>query len=145
MNEETHVPRFQLDDANRRGDNYQAKYLAVQVKLDKFTMRDAVNDALSGLDPNTADVDNLRAVLEGRNLRVADDRAIVDFDGVTCTPKEAVELMQGQPDKYSVLFNRPKPKAPTKQDLHMQMLRDMPMDNFIRYKKRRGNDYLTPE
>lgn len=150
-NTDSRVPKFQLDDANRRGDNYQAKYLAAQVKLDKFTMRDAVNGALSGLDPNTADVDNLRAVLEGSNLRTDGERAIVDYrEGdqiLVMSPQEAIARMQAS-ESHSNLFNRTKPREPTPQEKHLAWLQTLTPAQFNAYREKRrkaGGDYLSPE
>jgi hypothetical protein len=142
MDDDTRVPRFQLDDAIRQRDKYQQKYLEAQAKLDRHTARESVRDALTGLGPD-ADVDNLRAVLEGRNLRAESDKGLIDFDPgdgkiLTVTPAEAVEMMKGLPEKFGNLFSKPRPKEPTKAELFAARVKDMPMDKYMRERERPG-------
>jgi hypothetical protein len=143
MDDETRVPRFQYEEANRRGDRYQAKYLAAQARLDKYVMKEAVSEALAGFDPSQSDVDNLRAVIENSNLRCDGDNAICDFDAgdgkvLTVTPAEQIKMMQAQPERFGVLFDRPKPKEPSKQDLRNKEIGSMSMTQYMRQRSQPG-------
>jgi hypothetical protein len=145
-----YVPRQSYDDAVKRGNVFHERASTLQARLDTYTVRDAVSEALTGVDPNQSDVTNLKAFLEGSNLRVADDRAIVDFDAgdgkvLTMSPKEAIELMRSQPEKYGNLFDRPKPPEPTKQEVHNAKLAAMTPRQYMAYRQRRGDDFLSPE
>lgn len=134
------VPEYQYRDAVARGDRYQQRYIETQTKLDKHTMRQGVDDALRDL-PDTADVDNLRTIIEGANLRVVDDRPIIDYtiDGqsMTATPREIIDLLSTR-DDHANLFRVEKPKEPTPQEQRNAEIAGMPMDQYLKQRKRPG-------
>lgn len=147
-NTDGRVPKFQLDDAVQRGDRYAQKYIEAQAKYDKLAARLAVDDALAGL-PDQADVANLRDILKGSNLRCDGERVIVDYregdQTLTLSPQEAIQRMQAS-EAHACLFNRPKPKEPSAQDLHNEKLAKMTPQQYDAYRKRRpGGQHLLPE
>jgi hypothetical protein len=150
MDDDLRVPRFQYDDAIRRGDKYQSKYLVAQARLDKHTVRESVRDALAGLNPDESDVGNLKSFLENSNLRTDGDKAIVDFDAgdgriLTLPPGEAVEMMRSQPERYGNLFARQRPRDPTPQEKHHAWLKSLTPRQFMDYRQKRGPGYMEPE
>lgn len=141
MSEESHVPFFQFRDANERADRAEQKYIAAQVKLDKHTMRQGVDDALRDL-PETANVSVLKDFLQKSNLRTDGDRAIIDYktdDGRTIVvqPIEAIGLMQAS-ETHANLFHVERPKEPSAQEKRAAEIKAMPMDQFLRDRKRPG-------
>ena len=95
------------------------------------------------LKANESDCDtvNLGEYISASNPRVIDGRVVIDFGDdktLTGTLDEAGEHWRAHPDKWGNLVGITKKKEPTPQEKRNAEIGSMPMDQYLKQRKRPG-------